>query len=400
MSSVTEKMDVPIIAFFGTRGGVGKTTITSRFSEFVSYGPNNPNVLMIDFDVDHRGLTVLWTRGRAFTCQTIHDYMTQQITTLDKAVDVTEEKRNGAGGKLFLIPSAHSDSRLVFKTTALLDYGELVNVIIELIKGAIVRYDISCVVIDCGPIINPYTAAAAHIADQAFIIGQNEPISYDSLSNYSYKIKEFYEGFNSSKMAVILNKVRGDVKQGYNAFAVIPFTLEVIDISEGLENVDRIRVSLFESYIHFIVAKVFRKDHPSFVPSQGVVLNDELKHLGSNPKSLYRHKNLKLLRIAGPLALVFFLVLVTMVIVKFFYDELTIVSSNISESTVDILFWVGLIGFLIALIPYRIHAGLKKHLKKLEQGGVEYVTEMLRAPNTRARLETFRKWMAAMEGKN
>ncbi|QWR77069.1 AAA family ATPase [Candidatus Magnetomonas plexicatena] len=259
MDTFDERSDVPIIAFFGTKGGVGKTTITSRFAEFVSYSVNSPNILMIDFDVDHRGLTVLCSRGRGFSCKTIHEYVKDGITSLDSAIDVTEEKRLTSGGKLYLIPSAHADSKLTFRVTADLNYNDLVNTIIELIKEAVSRYDIGCVVIDCGPVINPYTAAAAHIADHAFIIGQNEPISYEALSNYSHKIREFFDEFNSSKMAVILNKVRGSVKEGHGIFAVIPFTLEVVDISEGLDNVDTIRVVLFESYIQAIVVKIFHK---------------------------------------------------------------------------------------------------------------------------------------------
>jgi len=395
METNTEKMDVPIIAFFGTKGGVGKTTITTRFAEFVSYGRGNPNVLMIDFDVDNRGLTIMWTSGRGFTCKTIHDYMVQQITSLEKAIDVTEEKKRSFGGKLYLIPSAHGDSELIFKTTAGLSYNELVNSIIELIKGAIKRYEISCVVIDCGPVINPYTAAAAHIADQAFIIGQNEPISYDALSNYSYKIKEFYEGFNSSKMAIILNKVRGPLRGGLNVFEVIPFTLEVVDISEGLENIDRIRLALFEAYIHNIVAKVFHKEHPSFVPSRSVVLSDELKEVCSNVTALYKHKRLRILRILGFLFPVFLVITAGAIVGKIFYAEISNIWPAITESRINIFMWIGIIGILPSIVMLRMYSNRKKHLKKIEQEGGEYVAKMLHTKRGRAMIEIFRKWMIA-----
>jgi cellulose biosynthesis protein BcsQ len=400
MEANIEKMDVPIIAFFGTKGGVGKTTITSRFAEFISYSPNNPNVLMIDFDVDHRGLTILWTKGRGFSCKTIHDYMTQQLTSLEKAIDVTEEKRSNTGGKLYLIPSAHGDSKLIFKTTAEISYNKLVNTIIELIKEAIRRCEISCVVIDCGPVINPYTAAAAHIADHAFIIGQNEPISYESLSNYSYKIKEFYDGFNSSKMAIILNKVRGTVKEGFNVFAVIPFTLEVVDISEGLENIDRIRLSLFESYIHYIVAKVFRREHSSFVPNQSVVLNDELKQLCSNIKSLHKHRHFKIFRICRFFAPLFFLIAIASIIVKVIYDKIDNIYSLPSEDAINLLMGIGICGLIISIIVLRKHTYIKRQLKNIEDGGAEYIAKMLHTSKGRFLLEKFRKWMITVDARD
>ena len=65
----------PIIAFFGTKGGVGKTTIVDKFSTLVSRTQIRPNVLMVDFDIHHRGLTVLRTKDRFGNCPTIHEYL-------------------------------------------------------------------------------------------------------------------------------------------------------------------------------------------------------------------------------------------------------------------------------------------------------------------------------------
>lgn len=99
-----EDDDVPIIAFFGTKGGVGKTTISSRFAEYVTYGPGNPNVLMLDFDVQQRGMTINFTSGLGFSSNTIHEYMTEKLEIFDEAIDVTHKKNRQIGGRLYLIP--------------------------------------------------------------------------------------------------------------------------------------------------------------------------------------------------------------------------------------------------------------------------------------------------------
>jgi cellulose biosynthesis protein BcsQ len=81
---------VPIIAFFGTKGGVGKTTITNKFADLVASAEKRPKVLLIDFDVDARGTTILRTRGRSFSCKAIHDYIAERSSNVEEVIDVTD----------------------------------------------------------------------------------------------------------------------------------------------------------------------------------------------------------------------------------------------------------------------------------------------------------------------
>ena len=69
---------IPIVAFFGARGGVGKTTIARKFAEHVVKASVRPNVLIVDTDVYNRGMTVEMTSEMPFTCKTVHDYIASQ----------------------------------------------------------------------------------------------------------------------------------------------------------------------------------------------------------------------------------------------------------------------------------------------------------------------------------
>jgi len=382
---MTNQTDIPIIVFFGTKGGVGKTTITSKFAEFVSYGKGNPNVLMIDLDVDHRGLTVLWTKGLGFSCKTIHDYMLEQTDQLEQLVDVSDyKKRPDHGGRLYLIPSAHKDSAFIFQTTANLDYENLVSTLIELIKKSIELYDISFIVIDCGPIINPYTAAAAHIADHAFIIGQNEAISYQSLSNYPFKIKEFYHNFNSSKMSVILNKVRGKVQEGYDVFAVIPFTIDIVDFSEGLENIDTFRLALFDKHIQNMIEKLF-KHQEIYVPEFSRILPPELATITSRIPQYRNSRKYKRLKLGGTVFVLMFIVFLLGIVAKMFSEQINNFMNWSFEMPFALLIVLGGLSalslfFFVKFIKY------ESLLKKVEVEGESYIAQLLQSQSGRADL--------------
>lgn len=298
---------IPIVAFFGTKGGVGKTTIARRVAELVTQAGSSPNLLAIDFDIEHRGLTVTLAGGNPFGCHTMHDYIAARLGTIDQALDVSDTitrrspQASGGGGRLFLIPASTRDSRETFRTIADIRYPELVDLIRALIDDASAKYDISCVIIDCGPTINPYTAAAAHLADRAFIIGQNEPISYESLQTYAFKIREFYPDFNSTRMSVILNKVRGNVPTDMGFFHIIPFTIDVVDITEGIEDINTTRLMLFDRHILEITRKIFERLDLGLVPGPEVIIPPDWRALVEQAPRLLQTKQARIRRLLGKL---------------------------------------------------------------------------------------------------
>lgn len=117
---------------------------------------------------------------------------------------------------------------------------------------------------DCGPIIDPLTASAARMANLSFIIGQNEPITFQSLQNYALRIKELFSDFTASSVKIIINKVRGPILASPSSspstvFAAMPFTIEVVDFSEGITHIDEIRLLLFDYYVLRVLEATFRQ---------------------------------------------------------------------------------------------------------------------------------------------
>ncbi len=111
---------IPVVAFFGTKGGVGKTTIARRFAELVTLARSSPNVLLVDGDVHHRGMTVEMTSQTSFSCKTVHDYVVSQNVSDIEAVNMSgiiKGARSDSGG-LFFIPASTRESVRVFDESA------------------------------------------------------------------------------------------------------------------------------------------------------------------------------------------------------------------------------------------------------------------------------------------
>jgi len=272
--SNTADKHVPIVCFFGTKGGVGKTTIVDKFATLISRAPGNPNVLLVDFDVHHRGLTILRTRDRFGACKTIHEYLADASLEFSGAQDVTPLGENRNHGRQFLIPSSGLSAEHVFATLGKLNPLDALERIKGLLNVAAKQHQIAAIVIDCGPIVDPLTAGAACISDMAFIVGQNEPISFQALQNYSIRIRDFFPDYDASRTKVLLNKVRGRVLQESSIYAVIPFTMEVIDYSEGLQDIDAMRLVYFDRCVYEILCSAMADRYPELVPNPDAVLTE------------------------------------------------------------------------------------------------------------------------------
>lgn len=304
---------VPVVAFFGTKGGVGKTTIARRFAEHVTLAEAAPNVLVVDVDVHNRGMTVEMTAHRPHTCKTVHDYIASKNVADVEAVDMTHQVRHGRpdSGKLHFIPASTPEADHVFDKSAEIGAENLLEILHAVIASAVEQYRCDCVVIDCGPIIDPYTAVGAVLADRAFIIGQNEPISFSNLRIYPGRIREFYEQFSTTKLKLIINKVRGweslkERGQHDEVFAAIPFTMDIVDISEGLAASNDMQIMIFEDHIAQIVEKVFAGDHPELIPPREQLLPEKWKSLVDNAARVAqspRIRRLGVLRMLLPVGL-------------------------------------------------------------------------------------------------
>jgi len=155
----------------------------------------------------------------------------------------------------------------------------LYTILLDMIKALVMHYSISCVVIDCAPGANPYTAAAATLADVPFLVGRNELTTYEQIRVLPERFREWYDQFQPARQRVIINAV--SVKQLYDAraeqysvFDYIPLTSDVIHETEGLPRTGALQMLLFEKYIVDIIRKVF-VDWSHLIPEAPEVVGQE-----------------------------------------------------------------------------------------------------------------------------
>jgi len=425
--------NVPIIAFFGAKGGVGKTTITNKFADLVALSDSKPKVLLIDFDLDARGTTILRTKTESFSCKTIHGYVSDAVRSRDKgnktlsdmiikeieALDVSEtiEIRNkrlrGLSESLYLIPSATPDEKQTFRTITKIEPEQLLKIILSIIDVAINKYSISCVLIDCEARVDfPYTAVGAHLADQAYIIGENVSICREAFKNYIAKMKTYFEDFNSMKMKLILNKVRGvpeDLGKDMGYFAIIPFTMDVVDVSEGIKDVDRVRLTLLDRYILDLVKRTFEDKHPDLVPDQKVILSEDWLTLLEWASALKKSIRMRLFSFRWVLVFIGAVLLSVILVCKYIYKIREFGDFHTKEEdtaevqyffdTISINYLLLLPLFLIGLafIAWRLYGEPKPYIDGLVDKKEEFLFQELGKRSGRRVLEKIKRWVRQKE---
>jgi cellulose biosynthesis protein BcsQ len=237
---------------------------------------------MVDFDVHHRGLTVLRTKDQISGCRTIHEYLSDDQLEFYGAQDVTPSENPCAQGREYLIPSSKLAAQKIFDSITRLKPDILVDRLTKLCTFAAEKYQIDLILVDCGPIVDPLTASATYMSDMAFIIGQNEPITFQSLQNYALRIRDFIPEFSASKVRVLLNKVRGPIIQKSGIFSAIPFTMEVVDYSEGLENIDEVRLIFLDYCVHGIIKSIFENKYKDLIPGPEAILTQNQRKIIDN----------------------------------------------------------------------------------------------------------------------
>jgi len=272
---VNQGRPVPIVAFMGTKGGTGKTTVARTFIELVAQGVSRPNVLLIDSDVHHRGMTIEIEKNTPVTCKSLHDYISSNGKDAVEPAYMSGEIRDAFGtpGDLYFIPASYPDSDEVFHRSARIGADEMLRIIHSVITEAVKKCDCRCVVIDCGAIVDPYTAAAVRLADRAFIVATNDDISFQNLGSYPRSIRGFYPDFNTAKMKTIFNRVRSHdmleqrkMSSQQNIYASIPFQSAVMDGVEGVGEAERLARIFLRKHVGDIVKRIFSGDHQELIP--------------------------------------------------------------------------------------------------------------------------------------
>lgn len=270
-------MGVPLVAFFGARGGAGRHTLSANFSEDITYSESSPSVLVVDMDLYTRALTSGFTEGDYTHCPTLEDYLGVGREGARFALNVTLYKRNPVGGKLMLIPAPKKADARIFPEAS----GDILSTVQEFFTRAAESCSAACIVVDCGVDVNPITAAVAELADRVFLVGLNEETTLAARQEIPGRIRGFQPLFRSRKICLVVNKVRGRVKGVSCKHVSIPFIIDVVNQSEGVDKskLDRLRLVLFDNCVLHLLRVAFGEDRPGLVPELEGILGTGWKRL-------------------------------------------------------------------------------------------------------------------------
>lgn len=254
-----------------------------------------PNVLLVDLDVDTKGITFRLAGNRRPNYRTVHDTIQQRDASAAQAIPVTGavpfmdtfERDSGtpstrpARGQLYLVPAAPPATAGIYDVAAEIDKKALITLLADMIQTLVRLHDIACVVIDCAPGVDPYTAAAAAIADFPLLIGRNEPTTFQQIWELPDRFREWYSEFQPARQRVIINAVAvqetfRERSLQYSVLDYIPLVSDVIHETEGLPENRRnaFRMLLFEKWVVDIIEKVLLgMEH--LIPTAHDVLSEE-----------------------------------------------------------------------------------------------------------------------------
>ncbi len=308
---VRNNRQVPVISFFGTRGGVGKSTIAQYVAELLLSAPgtdgNGPSVLLVDLDVHHRQLTRQYMESTFANSPTFNDLVSLDDPSKVCALNVTAQVKIQKGtsddrnGELYFIPSASREDVDAYLTGAKADPGRVKEIMVTALQQAVDSHQVSCIVIDCTAIIDMYTAVAAEISDAALCITLAEPAAFDRVDDQSARISAIRPQFSDGFMKTVVNKYLradrlDDLKKTRDIYHAIPFTKEVLDETEGFDNIDELRLAIFKDYVVQLLEKVFRFQWPELIPPPSIAFPAYITHLATIAPRLKNSRWMKILR--------------------------------------------------------------------------------------------------------
>ncbi len=392
---------IPVLAFYSIQGGVGKSTLARKLAELVTRATDgsgrHPSVLLVDLDVEAQGLSYRLGQGAMTRTGTVHEAIATQNPNVASAQNVTASVSLAAAsgtqrGQLYLLPAAPPDETRFLDVIRQIDGPELLQLLSDTINRIVEMNSISCVVIDCAPGAMPYSAAAATIADVPLLIGRNEDATYRQIHVQAKRFQAIYPQFEPARQHVVINavSVRDYYKENAKKYAIadwIPLTSDVIHETEGLVNIESLRMLLFENYVIDLIKK-FLIGHDNLIPHAHDVLPEKwMKMLAKLPK-VAEAPRMRRYRLAGRLGVLAGITMVICGVIAFLVRDLEAFSGH--ESSITTAGFALSIGGVVAAVAgfYSManRARLERAAHELSQGGPDEVVKRLRKEESHRKL--------------
>ncbi len=223
-----------IVSVHSFRGGTGKSNTTANLTALIA--ASGRRVGVVDTDIASPGIHVLFGLEEDRIAQSLNDYLWGRCTIQQTAHDVTASVGDGAGGRVFLVPSSVKAGEIARVLRDGYDVGLLNDGFRDLIQAL----DLDVLMIDTHPGLNEETLLSIAISDLLLIILRPDQQDYLGTG----VTIEVARRLSVPQMMLVVNKVpaafsEGEVKarveHAYQAevAAVLPHSDEMMALASA-----------------------------------------------------------------------------------------------------------------------------------------------------------------------
>lgn len=225
-----------IISLHSFRGGTGKSNITSNLAYLLF--KQGKKVGIIDSDIESPGIHILFGIDQSKIKHTLNDYIWNQCSIKDAALNVSKNLDPDGSGKLFIVPSSLS----AVDITKVLREGYNIDRLMEGYQKIIQELQLDYLLIDTHPGINEETLLSISLSDTLFVIMRPDQQDYQGTAITTALATKL----DVPSLSIIVNKVmpsmdskniEAEVKKAYEipVATMLPFSEKIISFgSSGL----------------------------------------------------------------------------------------------------------------------------------------------------------------------
>ena len=225
-----------IVSIHSYRGGTGKSNLTANLAACLAAA--GKRVAVVDTDIQSPGIHMLFGLEDTTERRTLNDYLWERCPIGETAVDVTPERIEEAGGRIWLVPSSLNAAEIA----KVLREGYNVGLMNDGLQDLIDEFELDYLLIDTHPGLNEETLLSIAIADVLVVLLRPDRQDFQGTA----VTVEVARKLEVRQLVMVLNKVlpsviaRGfvdEVTRAYGApvIGILPEAPEMLELgSRGL----------------------------------------------------------------------------------------------------------------------------------------------------------------------
>jgi len=225
-----------IVSIHSYRGGTGKSNLTANLAACLAAA--GKRVAVVDTDIQSPGIHMLFGLEDTSERRTLNDYLWERCRVAEAAVDVTPERIEEAGGRIWLVPSSLHAAEIA----KVLREGYNVGLMNDGLQDLIDEFVLDYLLIDTHPGLNEETLLSIAISDVLVVLLRPDRQDFQGTA----VTVEVARKLEVRQLVMVLNKVlpsviaRGFVEEVTRAYGapvigILPEAPEMLELgSRGL----------------------------------------------------------------------------------------------------------------------------------------------------------------------